>query len=118
MMQRAIKCREIAARNLLLWCVAVIMGCSGVQPQTFRQQVAYVEGGLTAAYQTIGQLKATQRIDAQGRDKLVAQADTVGASLDAVHLALASGNQDAATNSLILARSALLALQQALKEVK
>lgn len=117
-MQRAIKYREIAAQYLLLWCVAVILGCSGVQPQTFRQQVAYVEGGLTAAYQTIGQLKVSQRIDAVKRDKLVAQADTVSTSLDAVYVALAAGNQDAAANSLILARSALLALQQALKEVK
>lgn len=94
----------------------LVAGCASMaKPETFRQQVAYVEGSLTAAYQTIGELKKTGRINAEKRDKLVGQADMVGLSLDATHAALAEGNDLAAAQNLRLARAALKTLEQALK---
>lgn len=97
--------------------LALLVGCASMtRPETFRQQVAYVEGGLTAAYQTIGQMKREGRIDAPKRDRLVAQADTVGLALDATHAALGQGNEPLAVQNLKLARAALVTLEQALKE--
>ena len=101
---------------LFVLALSIPYGCSQfVQPTSFRQQVAYVEGGLTAAYQTIGQLKVSGRITAEGRNKLVEQADVVGSALDATYAALAAGNEGQAANSLQIARTALIALQKALE---
>jgi hypothetical protein len=98
----------------------MLSGCvPGMErPETLKQQIAYVEGGLTAAYTTIGDLKVRGRIDAVKRDKLVEQADTVGAALDASRAALTTGDTSTAIGKLETARAALLALEGVLKEAQ
>lgn len=99
--------------------LALLVGCTSLEkPETFSEQLAYSEAGLTATYQTIGELKTSGKISAGKRDELVASADAVGAALDASRLALGLGDLSTASAKLRLAQDSLRLLQATLKGLK
>jgi len=107
------------AHSLLLVLALMLAGCAAwVQPQTPDETAAYLEGGLTAAYQSIAEMRKSGRITADQRDALVADADIVGAALDAYGAIRKTGDLSTATAKLRLARDALTALQATLRSVK
>lgn len=106
-------------RNYAFLLVLFLVGCAGMaKPETINQQIAYSEASLTATYQTIRDLKVSGRITAEKRDEMVAKADLVGSGLDASRGLLRDGLPSDALSMLQTTRSALLALQGVLKEVK
>jgi hypothetical protein len=104
---------------LLGLSVAWLEGCSTLaKPQTINQRIAYSEATLTAAYESIGNLKTSGRIDAAKRDALVKEADKAGIAIDAARTALANGLPDDALGRLKVAQSVLTTLQKVLQELQ
>lgn len=104
---------------LMAYAVLVSAGCGAnlVKPETLRQRIAYTEGGLTAAYQTIRDLRMANKISVEGRNELVEDADKVGAGIGATKAFLDAGQTANATTQLEQTRDALLMLQGVLEKL-
>ena len=106
--------------GLMLAAAALVFlaGCPGlVKPETINQRIAYSEAALTAAYETIGNLKTSGRIDAAKRDSLVREADKAGIAVDAARAALGKGLPNDALGRLQVAQAILVTLQKTLEEL-
>lgn len=99
----------------------MLTACEGMlvpKPQNLEQGILYTQSGLTAAYQTVGDLVVQGRLTAPQRDEAVAQLDKGFEALQTAKIAWRAADTGAATTSLEKARSILLLVESTLKSIK
>ena len=108
----------IALRNAWLFAFLFLVACTS-QPlklDTPTKQVAAVEVTLTGIYNTIADLKETNTITQEQKDRLFNAAEKVTKQLKAAKAIVAQGIPETSLQAVILLNQALLQLQQQLQE--
>lgn len=110
-----------AHRLLYLFAfLALLASCEQLsmpKPQTIEQSILYVHGGITASYETIGDLVIAGQISTNQRDETVAQLDKGTALLKTARRALKAGDSAAAQTDLERAKSLLSMVESTLKSL-
>ena len=102
--------------NYLWLLLILIAGCASIaKPQSFDQQLAYVQSGITSVRQTTIDLLQRDRITPAKALQINAEADKARAALS---VARGVGNTPAGQDSLALAVSILVSIEAQLKEAQ
>ena len=102
--------------NYLWLLLILIAGCASIaKPQSFDQQLAYVQSGITSAKQTAFDLLQRDRITPEKALEIDAEANKARAALS---VARGVGNTPAGQDSLAVAVSILVSIEAQLKEAQ
>lgn len=107
-----------ALRNTLFITLLVLVSAcqSFVTPQTLDQKIAYVQGQVGAAYQTVADLTARKQVSKVKAQSLIAEIDKADGAVKVARKAVKDGLFTDAESSLQVATSILLAIEASLKE--
>ena len=106
-------------RKHFLSAMLIVLSLSGCAtppaPKTTAQSVALAESGLTAAYQTVADLSASQSITPSQKAEILKLLDEADNDLSIAKTALAKGLPTDATQALIQVNRLLIQYQQKLQ---
>lgn len=107
-----------AAFVVLFLAATFLSSCASMgvpAPRSVEQSIAYTQGGLTTAYQTVGDLVVQGSMTIEQRDKVVARLDEAYTMLKAAKAANKADDKIEAANILQQAQSILTAMQSVLQ---
>ena len=106
-----------AVRNhLFIFLVVFLSACSSfVAPQNLEQRIAYAQGQVGAAYQTVADLTTRKQISKEKAKETIVEIDKADMSVKLARKALKDGLFKDAESSLQAATSLLLVIEGALK---
>lgn len=105
-------------RTMLAVSVLALAGCASLgneKPTTFRDQLAYAEAAHTGVIDALDSSLNAGMISSVAAGNVAAQADSAELALDAARAAYAAGDTAGANAKLVVALSALQALQDYLR---
>ena len=104
--------------SLVLVALLLLSACGALglsKPATIDQRLAYAEGQVTAAYETIANLATRKRISAETGAKLIADVDSASASLKTARIFLGSDQPASAETALAAAVKILTDVETKMK---
>jgi len=106
-----------AVRNhLFIFLVVFLSACSSfVAPQNLEQRIAYAQGQVGAAYQTVADLTTRKQISKEKAQETIAEIDKADISVKLARKALKDGLFKDAESSLKVATDLLVILEKSLQ---